>query len=193
MKRRKFVKFVAYVGIFSAIGLVFDLLAKFIPDFWSAGGSISLAMLPIILMAYYYGVLGGIATGFVIGTVQLLWGSPAGVIGAMLDYVIPYTVVGLCGVFINKAYNKSKSSKVILFGVSILLAGLLRVFIHTFSGVVLYEATWAASFIYNAPYVLVSIGICLVLALLLIDRLDKVFIGRNDESTDIGSDEIESL
>ena len=183
--KRKNVKFVAYVGIFSAIGLVFDLLAGLIPDFWSAGGSISLAMLPIILMAYYYGVKGGLLTGLVIGSIQLFWGKPFGLPGALLDYVIPYTIIGLCGLFINKTYNQPKKKKILLFGISILAVGLMRVAIHTISGVLLYKATLWASFVYNAPYVLVSIGLCLVLSLILVDRLDKLFIWKSEtESSD---------
>lgn len=175
-------RFIANVGIFSALGLVFDLLAKVIGiDPWSAGGSISIAMVPIFIMAYYYGVVGGLSCGFIIGAVQLLWGSPAGFLGAMLDYVLPYTCVGLAGLLIYRGKKTSSNTvKYVFFIISMICAGLLRVFFHTLSGVVLYEATWWASFVYNAPYVLISIAICAVLTSVLIDRLDFIF-GKDDD------------
>ena len=182
-------RFIANVGIFSALGLVFDLLAKVIGiDPWSAGGSISIAMVPIFIMAYYYGVVGGLSCGFIIGTVQLLWGSPAGFLGAMLDYVLPYTCVGLAGLFIHRGKKTSSNvTKYVFFAISMIVAGLLRVFWHTLSGVVLYEATWWASFVYNAPYVLISIAICAVLTSVLIDRLDFIF-GKEEDDEDIDED-----
>ena len=181
---KKNVRFVAFVGIFSAIGLVLDYVSGFIPDFWGAGGSISIAMVPIILMAYFYGPLGGLLTGLIIGSVQMIWGSPSGVLGAMLDYVIPYTVIGLSGVIINKKTEMKKDEKFVLFGVSIYVVGLIRVMSHTLSGVILYEATFWASFIYNAPYVLVSIGLCIALSIVLISRFDKVKPQIENESED---------
>ena len=156
-------------------GLVFDLLAKLIGfDPWQAGGSISIAMVPIFIMSYYYGALGGICTGFIIGSVQMVWGNPAGIIGVILDYVLPYTSIGLAGLFINKKYNNTKLVKYILFTLSIIIVGVLRIFWHTLSGVVLYETAWWASLVYNAPYVLISILISAVLTILIIDRLDNL-------------------
>jgi len=176
-------KFVANVGIFSALGLVLDFVAGLIPfDPWGAGGSISIAMVPIFLMAYYYGGLGGLCTGFIIGTIQMLWGKPYGVIGAMLDYVLPYTSIGLAGFFIAKGSKKTKTIQIVSFAIAMILSGLIRIFWHTLSGVVLYEATWWASFVYNAPYVLISIVISAILTILLIGRLNFIFVGKEEQN-----------
>lgn len=185
-------KFIANVGIFSALGLVFDLLAKVIGiDPWSAGGSISIAMVPIFIMAYYYGVLGGLACGFIVGAVQMLWGSPEGFLGAMLDYVLPYTCVGLAGLFIYRGKKtNSCATKYLFFVLSMIVAGLLRVFFHTLSGVLLYKATWWASLVYNAPYVLISIGLSAILTSILIDRLDFIFGKEEDDEEDAKENEV---
>ncbi len=167
-------KLIANVGIFAAIGVVFDLIASLIGvDPWQQGGSISIAMVPIFIIAYYYGAIAGISCGLIVGVVQLAWGSSIGVLGVMLDYILPYSCIGFAGTFIKRDSNVK--GKYIWFILSMFVVGIIRLFFHTLSGVVIYEYTWLASFLYNMPYVLTSLAISVVLTCILINRLDFIF------------------
>lgn len=166
-------RFICFVGLFSSLGLVFDLLSKLIGfDPWGAGGGISIAMVPIFFMAYLYGLKGGLATGFVVGSIQIIWGEPAGIFGALLDYVLPYTSIGLAGLFVNKIKDLNKSKKYLIFSLLMLFVCIIRIMWHTLSGIILYETAFWASLVYNAPYVLISVVICIPITIIIIDRFD---------------------
>lgn len=142
------------------------------------GGSVTLEMMPIILMGYRHGVKWGCFTGFVHGFLQMILGfsnvlycttllSQIGCI--LLDYILAFTVLGLSGLFANVFPNKFAG----LMTGSI-LACALRFGCSYLSGYLLY-GSWAPegmhpayySLIYNGAYMLPSaILVCVVLAIL---------------------------
>ena len=78
------------------------------------GGSVTLAsMLPVMLIGIKYGSVQGMGTAFVFSGIQLAQAiakgnvfiytetAPLAVAVALLDYVLPYTVIGLAGIFRN--------------------------------------------------------------------------------------------
>lgn len=142
------------------------------------GGSVTLEMMPIILMGYRHGVKWGCFTGFVHGFLQMILGfsnvlycttllSQIGCI--LLDYILAFTVLGLSGLFANVIPNKFAG---LLVGS--ILACALRFGCSYLSGYLLY-GSWAPegmhpayySLIYNGAYMLPSaILVCVVLAIL---------------------------
>ena len=63
------------------------------------GGSITLSMLPIIVMAFRWGLVGGMLTGFISGLLQLITGGKVFQWAqAGLDYTLAYTLVGVAAV-----------------------------------------------------------------------------------------------
>lgn len=96
-------------GLMVAIATLLSIVTLFsLPQ----GGEVTLcATLPLVLVGYRYGVKWGFATCFVYAIIQLLLGlknvSYAETIGValliiLLDYLIPYTVFGLSGLFRGK-------------------------------------------------------------------------------------------
>lgn len=169
------IRFIAEVGIFVALGLVFDFLAQFYSSaIWPFGGSVSLAMLPIFIISYRYGLKGGIITGGLIGTIQMLWAG-SGIIHwsqALLDYSLAYGVVGIAGIF-SKIILKNENLKIKLFfsNLGIFLGGILRLIAHVASGYIFFKeyagstdpkAIFLYSFTYNLGYMAISIVIIMI-------------------------------
>ncbi|WP_214892064.1 energy-coupled thiamine transporter ThiT [Exiguobacterium sp. H66] len=159
------------IAIFASLGVVFDLL---IPFKMPQGGSISLAMLPIFVMAFRHGVVGGVITGALVGTIQLMFAPQVlTVVQPLLDYTLAYGVVGLSGVFagqVKKAATEGQKKRlmtIVLFAT--LLGAGLRYICHVISGIVFF-AEYAKgpvvpySFIYNATYMAPSYVLCGVVA-----------------------------
>ena len=83
------------IAIFAAIGYVLDQL-KF--SIWAQGGSVSLVMLPIILIAIRWGLSAGLITGLIVGLLNMTliryivhWAQ------ALLDYVFAFHFCRICG------------------------------------------------------------------------------------------------
>lgn len=162
------------IAIFASLGVVFDLL---IPFKMPQGGSVSLAMLPIFVMAFRHGVIGGVVTGALVGTIQLMFAPQIlTVIQPLLDYTIAFGVVGLSGLFarqVKKAAATGKNGRLmaIVLGATLLGAG-LRYVCHVISGIVFF-AEYAEgpvvpySLIYNATYMVPSYLLCGIVAGLL--------------------------
>lgn len=137
------------------------------------GGSVTPAsMLPILIFAWIYGPIPGIAAGTLDGIMQLAQG--AYVIHPMqflLDYILPFAVLGLAGLF--------RKESQLPFG--ILVGSVARFIIHVLSGVIYFASSAPAgqspllySIIYNATYLVPELIICLVIVL--IPRMKQALI-----------------
>lgn len=129
------------------------------------GGSITPAsMLPIMLFAYLYGPIPGLAAGLIHGMLQLVQG--AYVIHPfqfLLDYIFPFALLGLCGLF-RKSYNQ--------FLIGIVVASFVRFLIHFLSGYLFFymyapegQSPFVYSLLYNGSYMLPETIICLLVAM----------------------------
>lgn len=122
------------------------------------GGSVTVAcMLPIIIIAYRYGVKFGLITAFVFGVIQQIiglktlsyvttWQSVVAVIA--LDYIIAFTVIGLGGVF----RKMSSQANGLMLGTLLVCA--LRFICHVISG----ATVWAGLSIPTNAALIYSIG-----------------------------------
>lgn len=133
------------------------------------GGSVTLlSMLPVILISMKYGPKWGLLTTFLYSVVQLAldlgeamgWGLTGGQWVGMVafDYIIPYTILGLAGIF---AYNACKkgvkdpySLKYVIPG--IVLVMVLRFISHFISGAIVFAVwmpeDWSNSYLYSIVY-----------------------------------------
>jgi thiamine transporter len=88
-------------AILLAMALVLNYLSKVIFANMPNGGSVSLAMFPILFYAHRWGVGRGLLIGFAYGTLDMLldggyaWGWQS----ILLDYLVAYTALGLGGLF----------------------------------------------------------------------------------------------
>ena len=146
------------------------------------GGSIDAAMLPIILFSVRYGIGWGTLVGFAHGCLQYFLGRPIAIdwTSMVMDYLVAYAVLGLgAGWMRGKARAMIKGT---------LLGGALRFVAHLVVGAVIWGKwmpdtyfgmtmtnEWVYSFLYNAPYMVLCVIICLVLIMLLNKPLGKYF------------------
>ncbi|MFJ5792439.1 energy-coupled thiamine transporter ThiT [Lysinibacillus sp. NPDC093197] len=163
------------IAIFAAVGLVLDQISFKV---WAQGGSVSLVMVPIILIAFRWGLLSGLTTGLLIGVMQTMFGAYiVHWLQGLLDYGVAFTVVGLAAIVREPvlkaatALNKKKMAVYIVIGT--LLAGFLRYLAHTFAGAVFFaeyageQNAWIYSIIYNGTYMLPATILTAVVAVLL--------------------------
>ncbi len=150
------------------------------------GGSVTLAMIPLVIMAYRHGIKWGGATAFIFGVLKLILGFEnvmycntliAQIGCVMLDYLVAYTVLGLAPLF-----GKIVGSKRVLGAViGTVFAGLLRFVCSFFSGWLLWgsyapegQGPVLYSLIYNGSYMLPNIVIAAVLVGILAKTAPKV-------------------
>lgn len=149
------------------------------------GGSVTLAcMLPIIFVSLRYGCAWGLGSGFVMALFQVMQAVMHGnvfpycqtfetiALCTLLDYVVPFTIIGIAGVF-----RKYKGEKIKDIGayLGIFLVFVLRFFSHFIVGAVIW-GQWAPegmgkylySFIYNGSFLLPELVITMVLAVILL-------------------------
>ena len=131
------------------------------------GGSVTVcSMLPIMLVAFRYGMLRGIITGAVYGGTQLLLGMgalsyatswQAAVAIVLLDFILAFAALGLVGAF----RPKSNQNQAAAFVSGILIACAVRYLFHVIAGCTVWagvsvpsSAGLVYSLIYNATYML---------------------------------------
>lgn len=162
------------IALLVSIAVVLDFLAGLYAPF-PYGGSISPAMLPIVLVAYRHGLKQGLVAGFVFGVLQSFVAVGLGqfwflsIPQVILDYGLAFIVLGFAGLAKDPLHHRGH------FLMGILLASFLRYLMHGFSGVVFWGSfapegmnVWFYSFIaYNLPYMAASAALCLVVGWIL--------------------------
>ncbi|MBQ2642274.1 MAG: energy-coupled thiamine transporter ThiT [Eubacterium sp.] len=147
------------------------------------GGTVTIAsMVPIMIAGYRHGFRMGLATGFVYAILQIISGLnnlsyatsiQAGVAIVLLDYIVPFTLLGFLGLF-----SKRKNQNVVLiFGTLILCV--IRFVCHFISGCTVWagllipDAKAAVySLVYNAGYMIPETIITVYMIALLSNSLD---------------------
>ena len=138
--------------------------------FGGFGGSVDLVMLPLLVFAAKHGLLWGVGTGLLFGTLKFFLGGGVAVNwqSMLLDYALAYGAVGLGGLL-------QKSKRPLFWGA--ILGSLCRFGIHYLSGVTIYaqympevfmERTMTSpalySLLYNGSYMLpntlLAVGLC---------------------------------
>lgn len=141
------------------------------------GGSVTLlSMLPIVAVSCMLGIKWGFAAAFVYSLIQLLFGvmgglfawglTPRSLVGAIiLDYILPFTLLGLGGIFAKKG------SLGIVAGTALALVA--RFLCHLLSGAIIFdiwcewESVWFYSLCYNGSYMLPELIITVIGAAIL--------------------------
>lgn len=142
----------------AAIALIFSEIKLFqMPQ----GGSVSLVMVPIALIAVRRGIMAGIVTGAVVGLLQLFFGGyVVHPVQLLLDYPLAFAALGLSGVIAISRFENRASRVRAIWG-SLLIGVLGRFVCHFASGVIWFgefapEGTPVAvySFLYNITYLI---------------------------------------
>lgn len=131
------------------------------------GGSISLTLLPLFILAFRHGPLKGlIASGIIYGLITCLLDG-YGFITYPIDYLLAYGSIGVAGFFRHLAFNRNPNDPIrvrnyIFLTLAVASALILNLAFRTLDGILLYEATFWASLVYNSV-VLVSGAIVLTI------------------------------
>ena len=150
------------------------------------GGSITLEMIPLVLMGLRNGTKWGCFTGFVHGVLQMMMGFenvlycatlPAQIGCILLDYVLAFTVLGLAPLVAERFSNKTAG-----VAVGAAVCGVLRFVCSFLSGWLLW-GSWAPegmsapvySLVYNGSYMLPNTILMVIVCLLLYKAAPKLF------------------
>ena len=148
-------------AILVALSFVLCLIKMFEMPF---GGSVTLlSMLPVCVAALRNGPKWGLGAAFVYSVTQAMvsgaagWGLSVGVLVTcyILDYILAFTVLGLCGFFCKKS--------ALVQSISVVGACVLRFLCHYASGVTIWKSSafdagytnpYLYSLLYNGAYML---------------------------------------
>ena len=150
------------------------------------GGSLTPAMLPIVIYGLRWGLGSGLGAGFTFGLLQLIfdgayaWGWQS----MLLDYLLAFTPLGLAGLFRGKAWGVFPGT---------VLGCVARFGIHYLSGVTIYRIYEPAtvpgigtfdnaalySLVYNGSYMLPNMLLTLALAGVLFVPMKQFLAGRD--------------
>lgn len=185
--------FLVEVAIFGALGYLLDLLATVLSlKIWAQGGSISIAMVPIFIMAFRWGIKGGILSGFILGLIQIVTGQFFGIdpVQIFLDYIVAFAVLGFAGVLAKQVATTAREDnikKLVLYvSIASFLGCLLRFLAHYAAGVIYFgylapegQAVWLYSLLYNGSFMLPSFIISTIVTVLLIKTVPRIFTFNN--------------
>lgn len=158
-------RMIAEAGVAIAIAQVLSFITLFhMPQ----GGSIKAASLvPLMIFAYRWGGTRGIWAGVVYGVLHFLLGFKSSIhyLSIILDYLVAYGAIGVCGYFKDNITGLVSGS---------IVAIVLRWFASVTSGAVVFASyapqgqnPWIYSMIYNASY-MVPDGILNIIVLLFV-------------------------
>ena len=165
------------VGVMAALGFVLDELSGIMfKGVFVNGGSIGIAMVCVLVMAFRRGFVPALATGPYI----IPGDAWRAFVQVFLDYVAAYPMVAFAAIFRKAFLNaEEKQKKVLFLCLGSILGGLLKLFAHFLSGILFwadpsgFAFSWnwmnpyLYCFLYNALYVLpclvLSLGFLLVL------------------------------
>ncbi|MDN4073486.1 energy-coupled thiamine transporter ThiT [Fictibacillus terranigra] len=181
----KKIMFLTEVAMMSALAIILSFVQ--FKGLWANGGSVSLEMLPIFLMAFRRGLPGGLLTGFIVGMVKILVDGTAGYnpAGIVLDYPLAFLLAGFAGVFkVSPASDSKKRMSAIVAG--IIFGSVLRLASHVVSGVIFFAAfapkgmnPVVYSILYNGSY-MVPVAIITAVAFIFMTKTAPRLLHRND-------------
>ncbi len=169
-------------------------ILSYFPKFeftWLHGGSISLEMIPLVIMAYRNGTKWGLITGLAHGLLQMIIGfsnvlycsTLLAQIGCiLLDYLLAFSLLGLAPVFAGML----KNNKLAGYTFGTIMAGVIRFICSFLSGWILWgsyapEGTAPAvySLVYNGSYMLPNTIIMTVVIVILAKTAPKIIGSQN--------------
>ncbi|CDQ40310.1 MULTISPECIES: energy-coupled thiamine transporter ThiT [Virgibacillus] len=180
--------FLVEVAIFAAFALLLDLIPFLSFKIWAQGGSISFAMIPIFIVAFRWGLKGGLLAGFLWGVLQVAVGTGYILhpLQGFIDYAIAFTVLGFAGVFsgkIKQTVQEGNSKQYLLYiSLGVFIGSALRFIAHFIAGVVFFESAvqgmnvWIYSFLYNGSYILPSFVLSAILVFFLFHKQPRTLL-----------------
>ena len=168
-----------------ALTVVLDLIPM--PS-WPNGGSVTIAMVPIVFLSYRHGSRWGLLTGFVYALIQMITGfyappAPTFIslaLTVLLDYVLAFTLLGCANLF-----AKPFSKKIAGYTVGALAVTFIRFCCSFLSGWLIWDSyapegqpAWFYSLSYNGGYMVPNMFLTALAIFLLCLAIDPVTLKR---------------
>lgn len=145
-KKRIDIHLMTECALMIALSSVLSLVKVYEAPF---GGSVTLlSMAPIIVLSIHRGIMPGITAGFIHSVIQLILGLSSvawvpDLLGKTLcivfDYILPFTLLGLGGIFTKVRFSKNERTNRIIQAVAGAFAvTLIRYICHIISGVAVW-------------------------------------------------------
>lgn len=179
--------FLVEVSILTAMALLLDILPLSF-KIWAQGGSISFAMIPVFIVAFRWGLKGGLLSGFLWGVLQVATGTAYVLtpLQGFIDYALAFTVIGFAGVFANRIQQTVKSGEtkkyLTYITLGVFLGSTLRFIAHYIAGIVFFgsaiegQPVWLYSLLYNASYMFPSFILCTVIVFFLFNKQPRTLL-----------------
>ena len=154
-------KDIVLIALFVALAIVLDYVKEMLPFLnMPSGGSVNIALIPVVTAAFVLGWKEGVLVGFVWWLLTFVLGMNRWFLNVpqyLLDYIVPSTIVGLSSVF----YKNRKAIEAII---GIVFTMLIRTASILISGAIYWPgdaasgsaAAWVGSVAYNMPYSLAT-------------------------------------
>ena len=156
-KTNNTIRTICEIGLFAAVGFVLDELQGILgKGIFINGGSIGFAFIAVIIIGLRRGWLPAILTGLIIGTLDFMTGAYiVHPVQPILDYIIPYAMVGL-SIFLKPLYENAKNNKgkIIALIVITIVGGTAKLLSHYLAGVIFWadQSGFAWNLTYMNPY-----------------------------------------
>ena len=153
------------MAIYAVLCAVLDVISNsFIPFLkMPNGGSIGISTVVLLVCSYHLGWKKAMISGVVSVLIQFVTGPMymSNLLGFFLDYLFAFSIYGIASLFPNIGY----------FYTGVLITNFLRFVSHMIGGVLVWETTLWGSIIYNAPYMIATCIVGLILVPLIVQRL----------------------
>ena len=184
------------IALTAALAAVLSMFAVRLPINF-AGGTISLSMVPVFVLALRRGVFAGVAAGVLFGMADMLiepyFVAPVQV---LLDYCVAFGAVGLAGLgsaAYRRALGRSQWFALAVAVPFMVLGGAARFAAAWTSGVVFFgmnapagQPVWLYSIVYNLSYIVPSTIVCITAALLVLPVLERAVPVRDGSAVTVG-------
>lgn len=182
-------KIMIEISMMAAICVILSVLADaLVPKLPAVmgGGRISITVLPILLISFRRGTIPGLITGFIYSIFNMIIDGYIVHVGSIfLDYLLPFTLIGLAGLFKKLVWKNKNSSYAYMF-LAVIAVTIIRYTLHSLSGVIFFKE-WAPEgvnpYLYSFVYVnlltsfapsILSYGLLCALKLPFINEIERV-------------------
>ncbi|MED3550733.1 energy-coupled thiamine transporter ThiT [Cytobacillus praedii] len=177
-------------SFFAAFAIILDLLPSIKP---TPNISISVAMLPIFILAFRWGFRVSLISGFMWGILQIVLGDAWIVtpIQTFIEYVLAFAFIGFAGLFFNSIqkhlrYGKKKIALAWIVA-AIFVGSLARYFWHFLAGILFFGSyapegmsPFLFSFAVNGATALGSWVLCSIVTVIVVSTAPRLIIRKNE-------------